>query len=34
LDELRELRKEREECKDAPSKGLREVGKELGFSPE
>jgi hypothetical protein len=34
LDDLRELRKGREESIDTPSRSLREIGKELGFEPE
>lgn len=34
FEDLRELRKEREEAMDKPSRGLREIGKELGFEPE
>jgi hypothetical protein len=34
LEDLGELSKEREECLDAPSRSLREIGKELGFEPE
>ncbi len=32
--DLRELRKERGESMDTPSKSLREIGKELGFDQE
>lgn len=34
FEDLRELRKEREESMDAPSRSLREIGKELGFERE
>ena len=34
FEDLRELRKEREESINRPSRGLREIGKELGFEPE
>jgi hypothetical protein len=30
FEDLRELRKEREESMDAPSRSLREIGKDLG----
>ena len=31
FEDLRELRKERDESADAPTKNLREIGKELGL---
>jgi PHD/YefM family antitoxin component YafN of YafNO toxin-antitoxin module len=31
LEDLCELKKEREESRDAPSRNLRDIGKELGF---
>jgi len=34
FEDLRELRKEREEAMDTPSRSFREIGKELGFEPE
>jgi len=33
LEDLHELRKEREEAMDTPYRRLREIGKELGFEP-
>ena len=33
-EDLRELRKEREESLEAPSRNLRVIGKELGFEQE
>ena len=34
FDDLRELRKERDESIDAGTRNLREIGKELGFERE
>ena len=34
FEDLRELRKERNESMDTPSRSLREIGKELGFERE
>jgi len=34
FEDLRELRNEREESIDTPSRSLREIGKEVGFEPE
>jgi hypothetical protein len=30
-EDLRELRSEREESRDTPSRGVREIGKDLGW---
>ncbi|MFH1113638.1 MAG: hypothetical protein V1792_06920 [Pseudomonadota bacterium] len=34
FEDLRELRKEREETMSEPTRSLREIGRDLGFEPE
>ncbi len=34
FEDLRELKKEREESMDTRSRGIREIGKDLGFERE